>query len=277
MARPLQNGMRAKNTTLVLALVTGLGVVHACVGAPRWQTYEDCALLENEYNDGDSFHVKTDHWHYVFRLYFVDCPETDRSFPERVEEQAKYWEVDDARALQVGKEAAEFTRKFLRGTFTVMTRKEDARGRGDRPRYFAMIKKGDEYLSEALVSHGLARIYGYDTELPDGLPARKHWARLKVAETRAKQAHLGGWRKDGEAEPGEDRPSLAPTVEAGDLVLRTTTVVYSLDDPPRRLGLLRRGLTVRLLKAESATMVRVRFDVKGETREGQCRRWDLGL
>ena len=48
------------------------------------------------------------------------------------------------------------------------TRKEDARGRGHR-RYYALVKARGKYLSLALVEAGLARVYGWRTDLPDGI------------------------------------------------------------------------------------------------------------
>ena len=42
--------------------------------ANDWQTIRNCRLIENESNDGDSFHVKADGEERIFRLYFVDTP-----------------------------------------------------------------------------------------------------------------------------------------------------------------------------------------------------------
>ena len=161
--------------------------------ADRWYTYEDCRLMPNESNDGDSFHVKTRSNHMIFRLYFVDAGETDRQVPERLTEQAAYWGITEAEVMQVGKQAAAFTAKFLAKGFTAYSKRHDARGASKLPRYFAMIEAGDEYLSEALVRNGLARVYGAPTELPDGTDSRKHWGRLRVAEREAKRMKRGAW------------------------------------------------------------------------------------
>jgi endonuclease YncB( thermonuclease family) len=163
--------------------------------APGWKVYKNCSLVENGYNDGDSFCVKTSRRTYVFRLYFVDAPELDLLVPERVREQAAYWDTDVETVLRLAREARRFTEDFLKDGFTVYTRKEDARGRGHR-RYYALIRAGEAYLSTALVRAGLARVYGWSTDLPDGLPARKYEADLRTAERRAKREKRGGWARN---------------------------------------------------------------------------------
>ena len=59
--------------------------------ANEWQTIRNCRLIENESNDGDSFHVKADGEERIFRLYFVDTPEAESGgyVEGRVGEQAK--------------------------------------------------------------------------------------------------------------------------------------------------------------------------------------------
>ncbi len=83
----------------------------------QWVTYKDCRYLPNAANDGDSFHVRTAGREYIFRLYFVDAPETDRSVPARLAQQAKYFHASIREALQIGLEAEGFTRKTLSRSF----------------------------------------------------------------------------------------------------------------------------------------------------------------
>ncbi|MEM7395334.1 MAG: hypothetical protein AAF492_23630, partial [Verrucomicrobiota bacterium] len=120
-----------------------LSLAHSALAANKWEVWERCTLYEDEYaNDGDSFKVRKENatYVYVLRLYFVDAPETEDSFPERVKEQADYWGITEKQALKLGKEASKFTKKFLSKPFTVYTRKEDARGRGKKNRYYCMIE-----------------------------------------------------------------------------------------------------------------------------------------
>ena len=66
---------------MLLAFVLSALPVHA---AKKWRIKEDCTLIENDSNDGDSFHIKVAKRHYIFRLLWVDAPETDDRYPERV-------------------------------------------------------------------------------------------------------------------------------------------------------------------------------------------------
>src|SRR5262245_9300497 len=43
----------------------------------KWVTLTGCRLLTNQFVDGDSFHVTHKGNKYIFRLYFVDSPESD--------------------------------------------------------------------------------------------------------------------------------------------------------------------------------------------------------
>jgi endonuclease YncB( thermonuclease family) len=176
----------------------------------RWRAYENAALIPHPFNDGDSFHVMIKGREHVFRLYFVDAPETDASFPDRLADQAKYWHTDPKSALLLGAQAARFTTDFLKSGFAVQTKDEDAKGRGEFPRRFALVRVGDRDLAEALVEQGLARVYGEETDLPDGTPADKVWSRLYAAQRRAKAGRRGGWGLQAVRRP--DREPPAPTL-----------------------------------------------------------------
>ncbi len=256
------------------ALAAGLPAARA--PALAWSVYEDARLDTRAYADGDSFHVKTPRKTYVLRLYFVDAPETDDSIPARVREQADYWGTDPEQVLRLGEEARRFTRAFLARPFTAYTRREDARGRPGSKRYYAMVRAEGGYLSEALVSNGLARVYGRGTEQPDGSTERAYWRRLERLERAARRAGRGAWAR---AAPDE-RPAADAVAEAErDITLPRTVLVYGAGGgAPRPIGRLRRGAVVRVLgEAVPPGMVRVRFDAAGVPREGRCRRTELGL
>lgn len=241
----------------------------------QWSVYEEARLDAEAYHDGDSFHVATPRKTYVFRLYFVDAPETDDALPERVREQADYWRIDPARIPRLGEEARRFARAFLAAPFTVSTRREDARGRGHTRRYFAMVRAGDRYLSEALVANGLARVYGKGTDLPDGTDERRYWRHLERLERDARAAGLGAWARD---EPASRTGAGTGAVAERDLELSRTVLVYAAGEgPPRPIGRLRRGGVVHVLGEGIPGMVRVRFKAGEIEREGQCLRADLGL
>src|SRR5437667_1088697 len=86
-----RDGYRTKRL-ISLVLLCSVSMLLSCgpsrrTGAPgppgKWVTLKKCQFQANAFNDGDSFHVRYDGQEFVFRLYFVDAPEVDDSFPER--------------------------------------------------------------------------------------------------------------------------------------------------------------------------------------------------
>lgn len=176
-----------------LILIGVFSLIAVVRGGDRWVTLNDCRYLPNPANDGDSFHVQAGGKEYIFRLYFVDSPETDASLPRRVAQQAKYFAVTTAQALQIGLEAKRFTRQQLARPFTVRTCKQDARGRSWRKRYFAFVQIDNADLGELLVANGLARVFGAASDPPGMNTPRVEWRKLEQLERRAKEQKIGGW------------------------------------------------------------------------------------
>jgi endonuclease YncB( thermonuclease family) len=199
----------------ILALFAVSLAVNSAFGAD-WVKIPNCTLVQDSYRDGDSFHVTTGDKDYIFRLYFVDCPETDNRFPDRVAEQAGYFGVSSAAALLVGEQAKAFTARALTKPFTVYTKFQDARGSSSQHRFYALVETGSGPLASQLVSHGLARVFGMPTALADGTKAKTYIAGLKDLEARAKAAKLGAWggrpvgaaAVDEEAPAGKDLPAF---------------------------------------------------------------------
>lgn len=253
--------------------------------AKRWYVKEGCRLLPNASNDGDSFHVRHNKREYIYRLYFVDAPETDDRIPERLVEQGAYFGIADPKVvIKVGKEAADFSRKFLAGEFTVMTKGADARGSSDKSRDYAFVMVGKEDLAVELVRNGLARIYGLQEDPPEGPSATLIRQRLSTAEREAKAQKRGAWAYSGGATTSRNMPRSAvpapvpvtPVTEQ-ELVLPRSIAYYSLIDS-RYLGAIPQGSTVLVLRAESSTMLRIRFQAKpGTYFEAQCKRADLNI
>lgn len=277
-----------------IVLFIGSLVSSPCAAiAKRWRVYENCMLIENPANDGDSFHVRYNRRRYIFRLYFVDCPESDNSVPERVAEQAAYWGITPQEVIRLGKEAAKFTEKFLEKGFTAYSKLADAMGRSKKDRDYAVIRVGDKDLGEELVRNGLARIHGQGIDLPDGTSERLMWWRLKSAEREAKANRRGAWALVGQASsrfptPAFTQPSLPsyatpaptriPNIQPRDVQTMRPIPVFSTLDPTRQVGLLRTGTTLSVLHAETPVMARVRFTTsEGKTYEALCRIDDLGL
>ena len=157
-----------------------------------WVELRNCRLDADASNDADSFHVKADGKEYIFRLYFVDAAETDAGFPERVAEQAKYFGVTPAQAVQLGGLAQKFTRQKLATPFTVRTRMQDALGRSKKQRFYAFIETSEGDLGELLVANGLARVHGAIASSGSSAPARQK-RKLEQLESVAKQQKVGAW------------------------------------------------------------------------------------
>jgi endonuclease YncB( thermonuclease family) len=162
-----------------------------------WQRLEKCRLVEHSANDGDSVHILWQGHDYIFRLYFVDTPETDKSLRDRIAEQAEYWGITPEQTIALGKRAIEFTADRLghgRRDLVVQTRWRDALGRSKQGRSYAFIADKDgRDLGEELVREGLARIFGMRTNLPDGSDVGVYLRRLEAAEREAKAARRGAW------------------------------------------------------------------------------------
>lgn len=172
-----------------------------CGRAPAARDFEKLEghWVENRWNDGDSFHVRIKgHREVIFRLYFVDTPECEAVYLDRIKEQAEYFNISESAALDIGREARVFVRRILQKKFTVHTRWRVARGRSNQLRYYAVIHdSAGRDLCESLVSAGLARIYGVRTPLPDEESSRDYLSRLRALETEAKSERRGAWAKTG--------------------------------------------------------------------------------
>ena len=73
-----------------------------------WITLDNCQLIPNKANDGDSFHVRANDTEYLVRLYFVDAPETASIGPARLIEQAEYFGVSVPQVIEIGLDAKKF-------------------------------------------------------------------------------------------------------------------------------------------------------------------------
>ncbi len=160
----------------------------------EWEVLNGCRLVSAPINDGDSFKVTHQDEIFIARLYFVDCPETHATYMDRVRDQARYFAISEADVIASGKAATAHTQKFLRGEFTVITQRADARG-GKEPRIFALVRKNNTMLSADLVHNGLARIYGMPTKgsWPNGVSPRVYLSQLKQHERAAQRSKKGIW------------------------------------------------------------------------------------
>ena len=161
-----------------------------------WIVLDNCRLISNPANDGDSFHARAGAREYIFRLYMVDTPETDEMTPRRLVEQAKYFSITVPQAIEVGLAAKEFTRAKLSEPFTVFTRMSDAMGQSRLERFYAFVQTKEGDLGEQLVRNGLARNYGFKAVPPGLRSSRLETEKLQQFEDEAKQEKIGGWGLD---------------------------------------------------------------------------------
>lgn len=177
--------------TVALCLLS-LSLMHPLVASSKtnsWATLTGCRLKADPANDGDSFHVRHEGRTYLFRVYFVDCPEISRQVPSRVKQQAEHWGTEEDEVLNRGKDAATFTGQKLRKPFVVHTKWQDAKGQSRMKRHFAFVTThAGKDLATELVRAGHARAYGASVEHPDGTSARAMWKRLDGLEEEAKEA-----------------------------------------------------------------------------------------
>ena len=176
-----------------VALWAAVVTLAARDGSKQWIVLNNCRLIANPANDGDSFHVSAGEKEYIFRLYLVDAPETDEMTPGRLVEQAKYFEIGVPQAIETGRAATEFTREKLSEPFIVFTRLADALGRSRIERLYAFVQTREGDLGEQLVRNGLARNYGFKAPPPGLKSSRLEIEKLQQFENEAKQEKIGGW------------------------------------------------------------------------------------
>ena len=82
-------------------LVPLVAIAQTAPPAQPFQRLDGCVYKSQRWNDGDSFHVLLrDQKEVIFRLYFVDTPEEERVYADRIAEQAAYFGISaDAAVL----------------------------------------------------------------------------------------------------------------------------------------------------------------------------------
>lgn len=166
---------------------------------------ENVRWIEHRNNDGDSFFVSHEEFDFELRLYFVDSPEKYISEHhakqrDRLADQADDFDISMEQAVMVGKAARKYVITLLKGkTFTVYTNwKRVYDNADDRFHGFVEIPDPDfadkkAYLSEVLVRKGLARIFTWGEDTPDGRHWRDYKEHLFRLERLAQEKRIGAW------------------------------------------------------------------------------------
>lgn len=169
-----------------------------------YEIYRNCSLASDHSNDGDSFKVRLpDGRVEIFRLYFVDTPESAfRRYSggdtnhKRIREQAAYLGgITPEQAVEIGKKSKALTLGLLEETpFTIHTC-WDSPYRDQRYHAHVEVKENGRirWLDELLVERGFARILTKPADMPDGTPANVHKDHLRDLESKAKREGRGAW------------------------------------------------------------------------------------
>jgi len=207
--------MLVKNFT-AKALVVAAGVLLASAATgpagekKEWVRLNDCRYVDSENNDGDSFVVRCGDKEFTARLYYVDTPETNLVYAERVRQQSAHFGLTLDETLKVGEQAKDRVRALLQKPFVVYTRWAIGGGRARAGRYYAIVEIDGKSLGEILVSEGLAIAKGAAANLPNGEHAHDYMERLAAMEDQAREKHLGAWagsaavKKENDSAPSED-------------------------------------------------------------------------
>ena len=166
-----------------------------------YQYFRDCSLVGDRANDGDSFRVSVGGDELVLRLYFVDTAESyvhPRGYNrERLAEQGKYFGGrSEAKMVELGQRAKREVLAALGSErFEVYTKWQRV---FDSERMYGFVRfvSGEWeglYLSEVLVSQGLARIHTTGAGLPDGTGEGAFERRLMRLEGEARIGERGAW------------------------------------------------------------------------------------
>ena len=104
--------MTARVSILTALLVPLLAFAQHAPPARPFQRFDGCIYKPQRWNDGDSFHViLPDRKEVIFRLYFVDTPEEEHAYADRIAEQGAYFGITPDAAIQIGRDASEFTNR----------------------------------------------------------------------------------------------------------------------------------------------------------------------
>ncbi len=191
--------LRRTITRLAAGLLIWIAGQIAARAQATWERLEGLRFVDGPHADGDSIETEVRGKRVVFRLYFIDCIESNPESRDRRRGQARELGLRDdpeGDGLMIARQAGAFTREQLREPFTVLTKWEQVDPRGENPsiRAFIVNSKGED-LSQLLVENGLAIIRAgrATTNHPDGTSSAGVAERLRAAEIRATKSLRGAW------------------------------------------------------------------------------------
>jgi endonuclease YncB( thermonuclease family) len=186
----------------------------------QWIVQKGAEFLEERQVDGDSFGMTVipakNRVKRTYRLYGVDCPETDVRgglLALRIAEQAQHFGVKPQEIPALGKKAADYTVDLLKNgnplVRTLGPMGEDAPGGANDPkRRYALVEVTApdgtrRMLHELLVENGLARVHGQAAPWPEKTMRHRGEKKAKELfmkdlermEKKAKDGGRGFWGK----------------------------------------------------------------------------------
>jgi endonuclease YncB( thermonuclease family) len=187
----------------------------------EWVTLNDCRYVDSENNDGDSFIVRCGEKEFTARLYYVDTPETNLVYAERVRQQGAHFGLTLDGTLKIGEQAKDRVRALLQKPFVVYTRWAVGGGRARQGRFYVIVEVDGKSLGETLVSEGLALAKGTAPNLPSGEHAHDYMQRLAALEDEARAKRVGAWATASvpsatppATSPAANEPLIAPAPTA---------------------------------------------------------------
>jgi competence protein ComEA len=209
---------------------------HVSAAGKDWEKLENCRLIPNKDNDGDSFHIQCEGTEYLVRLYLVDAPETKGGeMADRLIEQANYFGITVLEVVEIGRQAKKFVEGKLSEPFTVQTRKASGLGRSNIERFYGFVQTKDGDLGQLLVANGLARVHGTPAARPGSSKSSEEIETLHRLEQRARQKKLGGWSQTADATAGTPQPMQTIALPSPSQTPSQPSVVVSttFSPPPR--------------------------------------------
>ncbi|MCX6838874.1 MAG: hypothetical protein NTX35_13835 [Verrucomicrobia bacterium] len=183
----------------VAQLPPGQSLENGPAALPEFKVFPKARFIESRTNEADTLRIKVSDTEdeQVFVLYFVDALDASWTHPQRVQEQARYFDVSGEKVVSEGLKATQYVTQLLKDRpFSVMTRWEQV---PERSRFYALILVEHTpgswvYLADLLVQQGFARVAGVTTSLPSDARSLNDYAlELQALRKQAEQRKAGIW------------------------------------------------------------------------------------
>jgi endonuclease YncB( thermonuclease family) len=170
----------------VAQLPPGQSLENGPAALPEFKVFPKARFIESRTNEADTLRIKVS-----------DTEDESWTHPQRVQEQARYFDVSGEKVVSEGLKATQYVTQLLKARpFSVMTRWEQV---PERSRFYALILVEHTpgswvYLADLLVQQGFARVAGVTTSLPSDARSLNDYAlELQALRKQAEQRKAGVW------------------------------------------------------------------------------------